>query len=107
MADLKLPRLPDRTPAKITINVMPDLIEALNDYAEAYEAAYGRRESVPDLIPFMLSGFLASDRSKSKIYQLIASGDIEAAKVGRATVVFVDSLRSFLRSHCKQPRSRA
>ncbi|GFM31088.1 MULTISPECIES: helix-turn-helix domain-containing protein [Pseudomonadota] len=45
--------------------------------------------------------------SKSKIYQLIASGDIEAAKVGRATVVFVDSLRSFLRSHCKQPRSRA
>ena len=64
MADLKLPRLPDRTPAKITINVMPDLIEALNDYAEAYEAAYGRRESVPDLIPFMLSGFLASDRSR-------------------------------------------
>ncbi len=48
------------------INVMPDLIEALNDYAEAYEAAYGRRESVPDLIPFMLSGFLASDRSFSR-----------------------------------------
>ena len=45
--------------------------------------------------------------SKSKIYQLIASGDIEAAKVGRATVVFVDSLRSFLRSHRKQPPSRA
>jgi len=43
--------------------------------------------------------------SKSKIYQLIASGDIEAAKVGRATVVFVDSLRTFLRSRCKQPRS--
>lgn len=44
--------------------------------------------------------------SKSKIYQLIASGDIEAAKVGRATVVFVESLRSFLRSRRKQPRSR-
>lgn len=44
--------------------------------------------------------------SKSKIYQLIASGDIEAAKVGRATVVFVESLRSFLRSQRKQPRSR-
>jgi excisionase family DNA binding protein len=42
--------------------------------------------------------------SKSKIYQLIASGDIEAAKVGRATVVFVDSLKSFLRSHRKEPR---
>lgn len=45
--------------------------------------------------------------SKSKIYQLIASGDIDAAKVGRATVVFVDSLRSFLRSRRKQPRSPA
>lgn len=43
--------------------------------------------------------------SKSKIYQLIASGDIEAAKVGRATVVFVASLRSFLCSRRKQPRS--
>lgn len=42
--------------------------------------------------------------SKSKIYQLIASGDIEAAKVGRATVVFVASLHVFLRSQRKQPR---
>lgn len=41
--------------------------------------------------------------SKSKIYQLIASGDIEAAKVGRATVVFVASLTAFLRSNRKRP----
>jgi excisionase family DNA binding protein len=44
--------------------------------------------------------------SKSKIYQLIATGDIEAAKVGRATVVFVESLRSFLRSRSRKPNSR-
>ncbi|HMO74332.1 MAG: helix-turn-helix domain-containing protein [Rhizobiaceae bacterium] len=43
--------------------------------------------------------------SKSKIYQLIASGDIEAAKVGRATVVFVASLRAFLQTQRTQPRS--
>jgi excisionase family DNA binding protein len=43
--------------------------------------------------------------SKSKIYQLIASGDIEAAKVGRATVVLVESLKSFLRSQRKRPRA--
>lgn len=42
--------------------------------------------------------------SKSKIYQLIASGEIEAAKVGRATVVLVASLKAFLREHRKQPR---
>src|SRR3546814_17443804 len=54
MADLKLPKLPDRTPVKITFSAMPDLFEALNPYAAAYEAAYCRREPVPDLIPFML-----------------------------------------------------
>lgn len=66
MADLKLPRLPDRTPVKITFSAMPDLSEALNAYADAYEAAYGRRESVPDLIPFMLDKFLTSDRGFAK-----------------------------------------
>ena len=62
MADLKLPKLPDRTPVKITFSAMPDLLVALNAYADAYEAAYGRRESVPDLIPAMLSAFIESDR---------------------------------------------
>lgn len=63
MADLRLPKIPDRTPVKIAISVMPDVFEALNAYADAYEAAYGRRETVPDLIPFMLKGFLDGDRS--------------------------------------------
>ncbi|HMN54203.1 MAG TPA: DUF2274 domain-containing protein [Sphingopyxis sp.] len=62
MADLKLPRLPDRTPVRISISVMPEQFDALNAYADAYEAAYGRRESVSALIPFMLDSFLASDR---------------------------------------------
>ncbi|MGV1683459.1 DUF2274 domain-containing protein [Sphingopyxis sp. NJF-3] len=66
MVDLKLPKLPDRTPVKIAINVMPDLFEALNAYADAYEVAYGRRESVADLIPFMLDRFLAGDREFAK-----------------------------------------
>lgn len=66
MAELKLAKLPDRTPVKMGISVMPDLCEALNAYADAYEAAYGHREAVPDLIPFMLESFLASDRSFSR-----------------------------------------
>src|SRR3546814_16931610 len=66
MADLKLPKLPDRTPVKIGISVMPDVFEALNAYADAYEASYGRRESVPDLIPFIPDSLLASDRSFSR-----------------------------------------
>ena len=42
------------------------LFEALKAYADAYEVAYGQRESVADLIPFMLERFLASDRGFAK-----------------------------------------
>jgi hypothetical protein len=62
MTDLKLRKLPDRTPVKLTISVMPDLHQALGDYAAAYEAAYGQAESIAELIPFMLQAFLESDR---------------------------------------------
>ena len=66
MAELKLPRLPDRTPVRLTIAVSPDLAEQLASYADDYEAAYAKRESVADLIPFMLAAFLESDRAFSK-----------------------------------------
>lgn len=63
MADLKLPRLPDRTPVRLTISVMPDLHAALVEYAAAYREAYGKEEPVSDLVPAMLEAFLASDRA--------------------------------------------
>jgi hypothetical protein len=63
MSELKLAMLPDRTPVKLVIQVMPDLETLLKDYALAYEKAYGRSESVTDLIPFMLASFLESDRA--------------------------------------------
>ena len=62
MSELKLGKLPDRTPVKITITLGPDLNQALRDYAAIYRATYGDSESVSDLIPFMLTGFLDSDR---------------------------------------------
>jgi hypothetical protein len=62
MGNLKLPRLPDRTPVKFTIAMSPELAERLAAYADAYEAQYGQRESVTDLIPYMLAGFLEGDR---------------------------------------------
>lgn len=62
MADLKLARLPDRAPVKITINVSPDLNQALGEYAEMYRQAYGETEPVQELIPAMLAHFLESDR---------------------------------------------
>jgi hypothetical protein len=64
--ELKLARLPDRTPAKITITVSSDLNRALNEYAEIYRATYGEAETVAELIPFMLDAFLDSDRGFAK-----------------------------------------
>uniref|UniRef100_UPI0035CC2A32 DUF2274 domain-containing protein n=1 Tax=uncultured Sphingomonas sp. TaxID=158754 RepID=UPI0035CC2A32 len=63
MPDLKLARLPDRTPVKLNLTVSPDLHAALTDYAIVYAAAYGSKEVVAELIPAMLASFLDSDRA--------------------------------------------
>ena len=63
MVDLKLGKLPDRTPVKLAIMITPDLQTALNDYAALYAEAYGREEPVAELIPAMLTSFLESDRN--------------------------------------------
>lgn len=67
MAELKLARLPDRTPVKIPITVSPILNQKLAAYAGAYKEAYGEEERVADLIPFMLEQFLDNDRQFKNI----------------------------------------
>lgn len=62
MPDLKLAKLPDRTPIKLVITVTPDLNDALAEYAEVYRETYGQSETVADLAPYMLRAFLESDR---------------------------------------------
>ena len=66
MSDLKLSRLPDRTPVKIVLAIPPDLNQALRDYASVYRATYGQTVSVAELIPFMLTAFLESDKGFTK-----------------------------------------
>lgn len=63
MADLKLPRLPDRTPVKMTITISPDLAADLALYARLYGQLYGREEPIAELVPAMLARFLESDRA--------------------------------------------
>jgi hypothetical protein len=66
MPELKLAKLPDRKPVKITITVSPELNLALRQYAGIYRATYGDAETVAALIPFMLGNFLESDRGFAK-----------------------------------------
>lgn len=62
MPDLRLSRLPDRTPVKMTISLPPDLNRALSDYAELYNEVYGQSEPIQELVPAMLACFLDGDR---------------------------------------------
>lgn len=63
MVDLKLGKLPDRTPVKLSITITPDLQAALQDYAAVYSETYGVEEPVVELVPAMLAAFLESDRN--------------------------------------------
>lgn len=63
MPELKLGRLPDRTPIKLAITVTPGLHQMLQQYAALYAETYGREEAVTELVPAMLTAFLESDRS--------------------------------------------
>jgi len=59
---IKLQRIPETKPVKFTISVMPDL-EA---YARVYEKAYGEKTNISELIPSMLTSFLAGDAGLKK-----------------------------------------
>jgi hypothetical protein len=63
MAELKLGKLPDRTPVKLAIAISPDLHQQLADYAALYAESYGKAEPVSELVPAMLASFLESDRA--------------------------------------------
>jgi len=59
--NLKLDKLPDREAVKISFTADAELKSALNDYAEIYRRSYGQKESVADLIPFILTAFMEAD----------------------------------------------
>ena len=60
---IRLPKLPKRTPIKLTIALAPNLHERLSEYREAYHQAYGEDETLAELIPYMLASFIESDRA--------------------------------------------
>lgn len=63
MPGIRLPRLPDRTPVKLTIGLLPEVHQALVAYASFYAGTYGQEEPVSELVPAMLAAFLDADRA--------------------------------------------
>ena len=65
MAELKLAKLPDRTPVKYAITVPPALNKRLIEYTAMYNEAHKDEEpeKLEELIPYILDAFLDSDRA--------------------------------------------
>ena len=63
---LRLAKLPDRTPVKLTMMVSPELHRMLQNYAAFYAKTYGNEETVGELCPFMLQAFMEADREFQK-----------------------------------------
>lgn len=66
MSRLKLSQLPERTPIRLSVHLLPELHQRLEQYAIAYEQTYGQKAAVADLVPAMLDAFLQSDREFSR-----------------------------------------
>lgn len=66
------------------------------------QTEYDRIDPISVKIPeaVRLSGL-----SRSRIYELMKSGDIAFAKVGSSTLIIVDSLRTFIHSRRPGPES--
>ncbi len=97
MPELKLAKLPDRVPVKLTITVQPDLVQALREYAAVYRATYGEAESVEELVPFMLTSFLEGDRGFAKARK----------DVGQLPIVAPRPRRGRRRKSAQQPAGRS
>lgn len=82
--ELKLAKLPDRTPVKITISVRPDLHTMLCRYSEFYRESYGEEESVAELIPFMLQAFMEADRGFAKALKALKEQGDQPTRNARA-----------------------
>jgi hypothetical protein len=63
MTGIKLSKLPERAPVRLTVNVSPDVGGALGRYADFYAVTYGQKESTANLAAAIIDTFLKSDKA--------------------------------------------
>lgn len=71
---LKLNKLPNRETAKISFTASAELKSALQDYTEIYRQTYGGKETVADLIPFILDSFISTDHGFKRARKQLGNG---------------------------------
>ena len=58
---LKIGPIPDRSPARLTLSLAPEILASLVDYAAIHAAEHGREASVAELAALMIEKFLETD----------------------------------------------
>ena len=61
MNKVKLAKLPDRTPVKMTVALPSELAARLRSYADLYAETYGVREEPAELVPYIMDAFFKGD----------------------------------------------
>ncbi len=72
---MKLERLPDRTPVKLTASFPPRDHADLALNAELYARTYGEPVPPAELVPSIVRAFLASDRDFKRMRKTAERGD--------------------------------
>ena len=58
---LRIAKLPNLTPVKLTVSLEPEVHQMLEDYAKIYGDSYGETVNPAELVPSMIAGFMAMD----------------------------------------------
>ena len=58
---LRISKLPDLTPVKLTVSLEPEVHQMLEDYAQIYYDSYSEKVKPAALVPSMITGFLSTD----------------------------------------------
>ena len=69
---LRIGKLPDLTPVKMTVCLDREVHEMLKDYARIYGESYGETVKPAELVPSMIAGFLASDNGFKRARKALA-----------------------------------
>ena len=70
---LRIGKLPDLTPVKMTVSLDREVHRMLEDYARIYDESYGEAVKPAELVPYMIAGFLSTDNGFKRARKALAS----------------------------------
>ena len=70
---LRIAKLPNLTPVKLTLSLEPEVHQMLEDYARIYRDNYGQTIKIAELVPSMIASFLASDNGFKRARRALTS----------------------------------